>query len=112
MLFAPQPREPRTYAEFCLTRLLAGYSVPSQEMTDAQVREWLTRGPLSGDHGVQGPARDGKPRFHAMTSTERFQVWALAADESEVQAARRAPDLSGQALMNAVRELCGIWRPQ
>lgn len=113
-LFAPESRAPRTYAETCLeiaTRAEVYWrDCPDRLMTDEALRQRLMGWVLYGDVGGMGGLPDGEP-YHYKADTDNLRFWAIRHGESELAASKRAPDFSGLALLNAVRELRGIWRP-
>lgn len=112
-LFAPQPRAPRTYAERCLlyaTGRSGEWEQYPDGLTDAQLHTVLTRRVLHCSPGLLGHAPDGS-RIHLFVDTDTLRLWAVGEHESELEASKRPADYSGTGLMNAVRELRGIWRP-
>ena len=107
-LFGPlPPREPRAYAERCLDRATrpAAYwaRFPDRLATDEQLRQHLAW--VLGDWvGASGPG------YHYITRSG-LRFWAVQQGEFAYEAEQRKPDFQGTALLNAVRELRGIWRP-
>ena len=113
MLFTPEPRQPVTYPEYCLEHATRDqWNRLRPEMTDAELREALTRAVLHCDPGCQGNTPGGLfSRVHYFVESDALRFWAVAEGETELEASKRAPDFSGVSLMNVVRELRGIWRP-
>ncbi len=115
-LFTPEPRKPATYAEACLDHALVIFwpgltwdALRERGLTDLELNHVVSEcvfglnkawkggpdSPVTGWDAWGG----AQPRFWAVTQADGW-TWSL-----------REPDYQGAALLNAVRELRGIWRP-
>lgn len=119
-LFTPEPRTPRTYAECCLDRALGSChptltweGLAERGATDDELRWYVGEFAFGlGKGHWSGPGEEwlrydciggANPHLFAVRQDEVFPLGGF--DRS------RTPDFFGPVLLNAVRELRGIWRP-
>ncbi|WP_019008954.1 hypothetical protein [Deinococcus aquatilis] len=120
MLFKPEPRSPRTYAEKCLDWALASchpgvtWAMLSERgATDYELRWYVAEFCFGLEKASSGKPHDEWLRFECAGYANPY-LFAIRPEELFPSGGfdrTRGPDFQGVPLLNTVRELRGIWRP-